>query len=230
MMKIKTQNKLILLNAIRERKSVLFGNFKSTSNDEKVESWKSVHNIAQSLQLATSDRSWQFTRDKLYGLWKCRTLEKRDNKKGKFTGKAGGKKCQYDDVDLAILDILDEDSAIVQGLGLPGSSTFAETLLDFSNKKTKADNENDRAELIKIEIYIRKLQALKLERELGLQPSIFTKDLVKESLIQEVELVNVPVLDLDASNTSIDLFGEFYFSVFACAFNNAYAVCVSYYG
>ncbi|XP_050064612.1 uncharacterized protein LOC126553502 [Aphis gossypii] len=126
MMKIKTQNKLILLNAIRERKSVLFGNFKSTSNDEKVESWKSVHNIAQSLQLATSDRSWQFTRDKLYGLWKCRTLEKRDNKKGKFTGKAGGKKCQYDDVDLAILDILDEDSAIVQGLGLPGSSTFAE--------------------------------------------------------------------------------------------------------
>lgn len=103
-------------------------------------------------------------------------------------------------------------------------------LLDFSNKKTKADNENDRAELIKIEIYIRKLQALKLERELGLQPSIFTKDLVKESLIQEVELVNVPVLDLDASNTSIDLFGEFYISVFACAFNNAYAVCVSCYG
>lgn len=68
------------------------------------------------------------------------------------------------------------------------------------------------------------MQALKLERELGLQPSILTKDLVKESLIQEVELVNVPVLDLYASNTSIDLFGEFYFSVFA------YAVCVSCYG
>lgn len=111
---------------------------------------------------------------------------------------------------------------------------FFSALLNFSNKKTKVDNENevrnDRAELIKIEIYIRKLQALKLERELGLQPSIFTKDLVKESLIQEVELVNVSVLDLDASNNSIDLFGEFYFSFFACAFNNAYAICVSCYG
>jgi len=111
---------------------------------------------------------------------------------------------------------------------------FFSALLDFSNKKTKVDNENeaknDRAELIKIEIYIRKLQALKLERELGLKPSTFTKDLVKESLFQEVELVNVPILDLDASNTSIDLFGELYFSVFACAFNNAYAICVSCYG
>jgi len=71
---IKTQNKPTLLDALRQRKSVLFGNFKTTSKDEKVESWKSVHNIAQALQLATSDRSWQFTRDKLYGLWKCRTL------------------------------------------------------------------------------------------------------------------------------------------------------------
>jgi len=73
-MKIKTQNKLTLLDAIQHRKSVLFGNFKTTSNDEKVESWKNVHNIAQALQLATSDRSWQFIRNKLYGLWKCRTL------------------------------------------------------------------------------------------------------------------------------------------------------------
>jgi hypothetical protein len=73
-MKIKTQNKLTLLDAIRQRKSVLFGNFKTTSNDEKMESWKSVHNIAHALQLATSDCSWQIIRDKLYGLWKCRTL------------------------------------------------------------------------------------------------------------------------------------------------------------
>lgn len=70
----KKQNKLALLNAIREKKSVLFGSFNVTNNQEKVEAWKSVHTIAQSLQLATSDRSWQFTRDKLYGLWKCRTL------------------------------------------------------------------------------------------------------------------------------------------------------------
>jgi len=40
-MKIKIQNKLTLLDAIRQRKNVLFSNFKTTSNVEKVESWKS---------------------------------------------------------------------------------------------------------------------------------------------------------------------------------------------
>lgn len=74
------------------------------------------------------------------------------------------------------------------------------------------------------------MQALKFERELGLQPSIFTKDLVKENLIQEVELVNVSVFYLDASNDSIDIFDEYYFSVFAFAFKSAYAICLSCYG
>jgi len=89
--------------------------------------------------------------------------------------------------------------------------------LNFSNKKSKLNNEleNDRADLIKIEIYIRKLQALKLERQLGIQPSIFTKDLVCEN---QVEVVNVPAFELDAS---IDLFDDYYFSIFVFAF--AYA-------
>jgi len=55
-------------------KDALFGNFKTTSNYEKGESWKSVHSIAQILQLASSDCPWQFTRDMLYRIWKCRTL------------------------------------------------------------------------------------------------------------------------------------------------------------
>lgn len=46
---------------------------------------------------------------------------------GKFTGKEGGKKCQYDEIDIMILDIIGNDSVLVQGIGLPGSSTSTES-------------------------------------------------------------------------------------------------------
>lgn len=68
------EKKLTLLACINDKKTILFGNLKNTTNGQKTDAWKSIHKTAQALQLATAARPWTFTRDKLYGLWKCRTL------------------------------------------------------------------------------------------------------------------------------------------------------------
>lgn len=54
---LKNQSKLAFLDAIRERKTVLFSSFNTINNEEKIYAWKSVHVIVhQSLRLASSDQ------------------------------------------------------------------------------------------------------------------------------------------------------------------------------
>jgi len=112
-------SKLAVLELIKDEKDVLFGDFKSTTKERKQAAWTKVLHRAQSLGLATADRKWEHARDALYGVWKCRTMEKRDTKLGKFTGKGRGKKCVYNEVDLAILEVEGKDTPGIEGLQLP---------------------------------------------------------------------------------------------------------------
>lgn len=68
------EKKLAVLAVIKEKKDVLFGNFKNTTNIEKRDAWEEVLDKAKSLELASADKKWTYARDGLFGLWKCRTL------------------------------------------------------------------------------------------------------------------------------------------------------------
>lgn len=118
-----------------------------------------------------------------------------------------------DEVDLAIYDILEKDSYVLDGLDLTESyedvlaakmpeeqAASQPTALPEENTSEAADETNIhrkrrnltisssiaksrssemedlKMELLKVEIYHRKLQALKLERELGIAPSCITKE------------------------------------------------------
>ncbi|XP_017470631.1 PREDICTED: uncharacterized protein LOC108362239 [Rhagoletis zephyria] len=110
-----------------------------------------------------------------------------------------------DEADLAILDILESDSAVVDGLNLPESYGNSENLPSAecdsrvsmteetpanpppNPRKRKSstkfpsetlDREKKcRLELLEVEVYYRKLQCLKLERELQLPPSAITREI-----------------------------------------------------
>ncbi|XP_049306219.1 uncharacterized protein LOC125777788 [Bactrocera dorsalis] len=200
--KIQIEKKLAVLNVIKEKKSILFASFKNNrvSKLDKQAAWEDVLKKAQSLQLASAQKTWTYARDSLFGLWKSRTMSKRDNARN--TGSGGGKDKVMDEADLAILDILESDSAVVDGLNLPESYGNSENLPSAENdsrisiseetianpplnprkrkRSTKFPSETldrekkCRLELLEVEVYYRKLQCLKLERELLLPPSAIT--------------------------------------------------------
>ena len=73
--KVKDFKKLAVLQIIKEKREVLFGNFKKNiSQHDKQAAWTEVLQKAQSLQLVGADKSWTYARDNLFGLWKCRAL------------------------------------------------------------------------------------------------------------------------------------------------------------
>lgn len=153
---------------------------------------------------------------------------KRDS--ARRTGSQGGVEKKMDEVDLAILDVLEEDNELIDGLDLPEteaipSSSVSEKAMPSNTiyekttgnatadtppksmsssnlesrpstdhqrcrKRHKSsngdDNESEKNEeknklkvrLLEIEIYKKRLEVLKLERELGIDSSKFTEDLV----------------------------------------------------
>ncbi|XP_049302136.1 uncharacterized protein LOC125775520 [Bactrocera dorsalis] len=201
--KIQIEKKLAVLNVIKEKKSILFASFKNNRVNklDKQAAWEDVLKKAQSLQLASAQKTWTYARDSLFGLWKSRTMRKRDNARN--TGSGGGKEKVMDEADLAILDILESDSAVVDGLNLPESYGNSENLPSAENdsrisiseetianpplnprkrkRSTKFPSETldrekkCRMELLEVEVYYRKLQCLKLERELLLPLSAITQ-------------------------------------------------------
>lgn len=68
------KKKIALLELIKNKKTVLFGNFKNVTAVQKQEAWEDVLLKAKSLELASNDKSWIYARDNLFGLWKSRTL------------------------------------------------------------------------------------------------------------------------------------------------------------
>ncbi|XP_050340601.1 uncharacterized protein LOC126767024 [Bactrocera neohumeralis] len=183
--KIQIEKKLALLNLIKKAFYLLV--FKTTELTEH----------------GRKEKTWTYARDSLFGLWKSRTMSKRDNARN--TGSGGGKGKVMDEADLAILDILESESAVVDGLKLPESYGNSENLPSVENdsrisiseetianpplnpRKTKRstkfpsetlDREKKcRMELLEVEVYYRKLQCLKLERELLLPPSAITLEI-----------------------------------------------------
>lgn len=71
---LQKEKKIALLEVIKNKKSVLFGNFKNVTAVQKQEAWEDVLLKAKSLELASSEKSWIYVRDNLFGLWKSRTL------------------------------------------------------------------------------------------------------------------------------------------------------------
>ncbi|OXA49679.1 hypothetical protein Fcan01_15337 [Folsomia candida] len=122
--RVAKSHKLPLLNMIKQKKSILFGNFSSDlDNKAKTNAWNEVLLKAKSLQIVSAERNYAFVRDKVYGAWKTRTLEKRDNKTK--TGKGGGREKVLDDMDFLILDIIGKDSVAFDGLNVGESGAPA---------------------------------------------------------------------------------------------------------
>lgn len=75
MRKDKDLKKLAVLEVIKDKKEILFGNFNNKlTQADKQAAWTEVLQRAQSLQLVGADKTWTFARDNLFGLWKCRAL------------------------------------------------------------------------------------------------------------------------------------------------------------
>lgn len=69
-----SKKKLALLSYIEDRKQILFGNFKVTTNKEKQTAWEEVLEKAKALELVSADREWTYVRDNIFGLWKSRSM------------------------------------------------------------------------------------------------------------------------------------------------------------
>lgn len=114
-MRADTDTKLAFLEAVKERKEILFGKFSNEiENVLKRQAWEELLEKAKSLNIVAGHRDWTFVRDSVFGVWKTRTLEKRDN--AGRTGTAGGRKYVLNEIDHAILDIIGNESPSVSGL------------------------------------------------------------------------------------------------------------------
>lgn len=71
---IQKERKIALLEVIKCKRAVLFGNFKNVTSIQKQDAWEEVLLKAKSLELATNEKTWTYARDNLFGLWKSRSL------------------------------------------------------------------------------------------------------------------------------------------------------------
>lgn len=126
-----------------------------------------------------------------------------------------------------MLDILQHESPIVRGINLPESSGNIEEIpIDehvSNNVVAEPSTENGtsarkrrrvvhqpvmdeekhlKIELLKVEIYLRKLKSLALEKELGLPPSQFTKGIINQNNVN-IGNVSVP-LNIDVVHEQQD--------------------------
>ncbi|KAF6197668.1 hypothetical protein GE061_008634 [Apolygus lucorum] len=71
--------KMAVLRAIEEEKRVIFSKFDTNITHEmKVNAWSKVLCRAKAVGLCDQSRSWEFVRDKMFGVWKSRTLDHRE--------------------------------------------------------------------------------------------------------------------------------------------------------
>ena len=61
------EKKIAVLTMIREEKEILFGSFsEKLTKATKIEKWREVHNLAQSIGLVKIEKEWTYTRDVLW--------------------------------------------------------------------------------------------------------------------------------------------------------------------
>jgi len=69
------ENKLTVLEVIRDKKDLLFASFNpAVTNEDKRKAWESVLLVAKSCGICKQDRDWTWMRDKIYSPWKSATL------------------------------------------------------------------------------------------------------------------------------------------------------------
>ncbi len=111
-MSLSHENKLRFAQLVKENKSILFGRHSPTlTNHDKFAKWKSIYDELVSHGAVIKDVV--HLRNTMWGNLKRSTIIKR-NANAK-TGAAGGKR--YTEVDHVVLDILDQNSAYLAGLG-----------------------------------------------------------------------------------------------------------------
>jgi hypothetical protein len=72
---ISEAKKVALLTLINSKKRILFGKFSNELDSrQKEDAWNEVLLKAKSLEMVQDNRDYKYVRDKLYGVWRVRTL------------------------------------------------------------------------------------------------------------------------------------------------------------
>ncbi|KAL1493886.1 hypothetical protein ABEB36_009570 [Hypothenemus hampei] len=183
------ERKMQFLTKIRENKDILFGAFsEKLRKQDKIEKWKEMAMVAQSICLLPADKDWTYVRDTIWQNLKKTAMLKIDNAKKTGTGGMG----TLTEVDNMVLSIIGKESPVICGLGVAESfekpqdqSSKGGKRKRVTDKNASTDNESAikeekltlQVEYLKLKNYRTKLEILKLEKELQLPMSEFTKSL-----------------------------------------------------
>lgn len=104
------EQKLIFLNNVLEKKTVLFGSFnnKAEGAKSKAQGWQE---ICEKLHIYGYTGSYSNLRDVVWNNLRARAISKRDNNR-----RTGAKAKTLDSVDTLVLNILGNDSAVLDGI------------------------------------------------------------------------------------------------------------------
>ncbi len=121
-MSMTSEQKLWILSKIEENKSDLLGKFDEShgiTKDSQSRLWQSIFAACEAREFAFTckkNHDGKYLRDQVWGRWKREVLAKRDKCR-----KTGSRKCPWVAWELKVMDILDEKSPIVEGLGVADS-------------------------------------------------------------------------------------------------------------
>ncbi|CAH1099706.1 unnamed protein product [Psylliodes chrysocephalus] len=137
---MKNQN---FLRKILKLKNELFGQFSTTiTKESRKTAWINVRDYAVSIGLIGSDKEFCYVRDVTWPNLRSRTMTKIDQ--SNKTGAQGGPESKLDDTDKLVIEIIGNESPVVQGIGVPDLmetvSEVKEITEDFSYSMP---NEND---------------------------------------------------------------------------------------
>lgn len=97
------QSKVKVLQMIRDRKDILFGQFSpKVTKIDKTEAWDTITEEAKSLGVIPSNKDSSYIKDTYWQNLRKRTMKKVEP----ATGEAGGKQAKFDEIDDLVLDII----------------------------------------------------------------------------------------------------------------------------
>lgn len=109
--------KLYVLNKILAKKHILFGKFSNTlTKNDKVSAWKEIFEQCQCLN-CFEGKDYTYIRDVFYHNLKKSAVAKRDAP----TGKEGGRKAKYTEVDEKVFDIMGRETPGLIGMNVQQS-------------------------------------------------------------------------------------------------------------
>lgn len=111
-MPLSTKQKIMFLQEVKARKSILFGSFKEHKEGKKskLEAWEEIKKL---LDGYGNTHPYNYLRDAIWPNLRARSLSKYDKNK-----KTGAAPQEFDEIDELVLDILDKKSPVVSGIGV----------------------------------------------------------------------------------------------------------------